>query len=181
MKGLFTRAKLSVATSYIYPAGLRRPYVLGALIAIPVVALFVVNALVGGGTWVSGGPLSSNHAVFGNDCNTCHEPYAAVTNARCESCQEKAGDTEGAYGFEPHYRYRSDEFDRAAPSSKEVACFACHTEHVGRYAGITTADNSRCASCHFQSFQNEHPGFQFIVEILPVPANLFFSHTFHVM
>lgn len=179
-KGFFTKARLSVASSYVYPARQWRPYVIGALIAVPILAIFVYDAFAGRGDLVSNGPLSSNHALFGQDCSTCHAPYEAVTNARCESCHEKVGDPEGVYSFQTHYRYRSDDFDRSAPASSETACFGCHTEHVGGNEMITRVENRRCASCHFGSFTDEHPELEFVAENLADPANLFFPHTVHV-
>ena len=169
-----------MASRYVYPAGQWRPYAVGALIALPVAALFVVDAFAGRGALVSNGPLSSSHALFGQDCSTCHEAFTAVTNARCESCHEKVGANTGVYSYEVHYRYRSDDFDRSAPASREVPCFACHTEHVGRDQPITRVADARCASCHFDSFTGAHPEFQFAAENLPDPANLFFPHTVHV-
>lgn len=179
-KGFFTKARLSVAGNYVYPARQWRPYVLGALIAAPILGIFVYDAFAGRGDLVSNGPLSSNHALFGQDCATCHDPYQAVTNARCESCHEKVGAPVGVYGFEAHYRYRSDDFDRSAPASSEMECFACHTEHVGGDEMITRVDNARCSSCHFDSFTDEHPEMQFVADNLADPANLFFPHTVHV-
>lgn len=179
MKGFFSRARLSVAAQYVYPARQRRPYVLGAIVALPLVALFVINAVAGRGQLVSNGPLSTNHALFGGDCSTCHAPFGAVTNARCESCHEKVGDPAGIYSFKTHYRYRSSDFDRSAPSSKEGACFTCHVEHTGRAQTLTAVGNDRCASCHFGSF-DAHPEFQFAAERVADPANLYFSHTVHV-
>jgi len=179
MKGLFSRARLSVASRYLIPARQRRPYLIGLALTIPLMALFALSAFAGKGELVSNGPLSSNHALFGQDCATCHKSFASVTNARCESCHEKAGDAVKAYGFDTHYRYRSHDFDRSAPSSKEGACFSCHTEHRGRDQLITRVANSKCESCHFTSFA-EHPEFEFVAKQLKDPANIKFEHTLHV-
>ena len=153
---------------------------MGALIAVPVAALFLVDAFAGRGTLVSNGPLSSNHALFGQDCATCHEAFTAVTNARCESCHEKVGAPVGLYSYASHYRYRSDEVDRSAPTSREVPCFGCHTEHVGRDHPIARVADAQCASCHFAGLQEGHPEFRFAAAQQPDPANLFFPHTVHV-
>ena len=179
-KGFFTRARLSVATGYIRLGRRARWYWLGLIVALPLIALLVLDGLMGSGALVSNGPLSSNHALFGQDCATCHEPFGGVTEARCQSCHEKAGDPLGVYGFQAHYRYRSDSFDRAAASSLESGCFECHREHEGRDALITRVPDDRCGSCHFDRFSAEHPEFQFVAESLPDPANLFFPHTVHV-
>jgi hypothetical protein len=179
MKGFFSRARLSVAGKYLTPSGQRGPYLIGLILAIPLVALFAISAFGGEGELVSNGPLSSNHALFGQDCATCHQAFGSVTDARCESCHETAGDAVKAHGFDTHYRYRSADFDRSAASSKEGACFSCHTEHRGRDAVITRVANTQCASCHFRSF-DEHPEFEFVAEGLKDPANLKFEHTIHV-
>ncbi len=179
MKGLFSRARLSVAARYLNPAGQRRPYVLGAILTLPLMALFALSAFAGKGDLVSNGPLSSNHALFGQDCATCHQAFTSVTNARCESCHEKAGDPVKAYAFDTHYRYRSSNFDRSAASSKEAGCIGCHVEHRGRDRSITQVGDANCASCHFSGFA-EHPEFEFVAKNLRDPSNLKFEHTVHV-
>lgn len=179
MKGLFTRARLSVASKYLMPAGQRGPYMIGLIITVPLLALFALSAFGGKGELVSNGPLSSNHALFGQDCATCHKAFGSVTDARCESCHETAGSKVKSYGFDTHYRYRSHDFDRTAASSKEGSCFSCHTEHRGRDHLIARVDDSRCASCHFKSFA-QHPEFEFVAKAIKDPANLKFEHTIHV-
>ncbi len=179
MKGLFSRARLTVASKYLMPARQRWPYLIGLILTIPLMAVFAVSAVAGKAELVSNGPLSSNHALFGQDCGTCHEAFGSVTNARCESCHEKSGDPVKAYAFDTHYRYRSQEFDRTASSSSEGACFSCHTEHRGREQVITHVADTQCASCHFKSVA-QHPEFEFVSHELKDPANLKFEHTVHV-
>lgn len=180
-KGFFGRAGLPVAGRYLYPAGQRRVLQVGAVALFLVLSIFLVDRFVARGRIVSNGPLSVSHALFAEDCTTCHAPFEGVTDGRCASCHEESRDPLGQHTFAAHYVYRSGEFDRSAPSSEEYTCAACHGEHAGRDASLTDVPDNRCVGCHtFGSFQTEHPEFHFAAEGLPDPANLRFSHTLHV-
>ena len=180
-KGFFGRARLPVAGRYLYPAGQRRVLQVGALALFLVLLIFFSDLFLTQGRLVSNGPLSASHALFAEDCTTCHAPFESVTDGRCASCHEESGDPLGRHTFAAHYVYRSGELDRSAPSSREYACAACHGEHGGRDASLTNVPDNRCVGCHiFGSFETEHPEFHFAAEGLPDPANLLFPHTVHV-
>lgn len=179
-KGFFSRLRLPVAKEYVYPSSRNGMFLVGGVGALLVLGLFSFNAFVQKGALVSNGPLSSNHASFGGDCQTCHTPFEAVTDDKCSVCHEKYGDELGVHTFESHYLYRSADFTRVVPQPNEPECFACHNEHVGRDAPITEVADALCLQCHdFGSFNTGHPEFEAVADSLEDP-NLKFPHTLHV-
>ena len=179
-KGFFSDLWLPVAERYLYARPRRTMFLAGGIGAALVLGLFAFDAIEREGVLVSNGPLSSNHALFGNDCSTCHTPLEGATDVKCQTCHEKYGDELGVYGFASHYLYHSDDFDRAAPASQELACATCHQEHNGLDAAISSAPSDACGSCHGYAQFEAHPQFDFVAEEEPDDANLHFSHTQHV-
>ncbi len=180
-KGFFSDVRLPVAKTYVYPPSRRAMVLVGGGGALLILAVFAFNLTLQRGTLISNGPLSSNHAVFGDDCSTCHTPFGDVTDAQCSVCHEKYGDRLGLHTFAAHYLYRSGDLSRAVARPDEPACFACHTEHVGRDAPITRVDDAPCLACHrYGSFNRRHPEFDVIAAQTPDPANLSFPHALHV-
>ena len=181
-KGSFTELELPVSRRYLTPASRRRMLLYGGLAAVALLAFFLIDALVGGGRFITNGPLSSSHAGFEDDCGNCHfGPGREVSDERCSTCHEKFGDELGIYTHDAHYVYRSDDFRRLVPSPDERPCFACHTEHEGRNADITRISDSHCLTCHeFGSFGREHPQFDFAADQLPDSGALHFEHVHHV-
>lgn len=181
-KGIFSDARLPVARTYVYPSSRNAMFFIGGGGALLIAALFAFNITAQEGTLVSNGPLSSNHAAFGEDCSTCHDPIAGVSNAKCSTCHEKYGDDVGIHTFTAHYLYRTDDFTRVVPSANEGPCFQCHTEHVGRDNPITQVADDQCLTCHaYGSFNDEHPEFAFARNNEPDESNLKFPHTLHVV
>ncbi len=179
-KGFFSRLRLPVAKEYVYPSPRTGMFLVGGVGALLVLGLFSANAFLQQGALVSNGPLSSNHASFGGDCQACHTPFQAVTDAKCSVCHEKYGDEVGVHTFASHYLYRSGDFTRVVPQPDEPECFACHSEHVGRDAPITQVADALCLQCHaFGSFNEDHPEFDAVADSLEDP-NLKFPHTLHV-
>ncbi len=181
-KGSFGDLSLPVARAYVPTRSRNLLLLVGGLGGLVILAVFAFDVVVQRGTLISNGPLSSNHAVFGDDCSTCHTPLGDVSDDQCAVCHEKYGDEIGLHTFASHYLYRSGDFTRLVPSPKEVACVACHTEHVGREVVITKVDDDACLSCHaFGSFNREHPEFRFAADSLVDQANLTFPHAHHVL
>ena len=180
-KGRFGRVGLPVADAYPLPPSRRLLFALGGIAVVALAAVLVWDRLAGRRGVISGGPLSSSHAVFTDDCGRCHDPVARqVTDARCASCHEKFGDDLGIYSFARHYLYRSDDFRRLVPSEHEVACAGCHREHRGREAQITRLDDGACRDCHFDSFGGGHPEFGFAADTRADSTALRFPHVHHV-
>lgn len=79
----------------------------------------------------SAGPMSTAHAVFGDQCALCHvkgASYSAtVSDNRCLSCHNAPAHT-------PRQTFTP-------------ACSSCHVEHRGRQRLAATAD-SGCTQCH---------------------------------
>ncbi len=180
-KGSYSRQRLPAAGAY--PPTDRRARLLrwGAVAAAVVLAAVVWDRVAGSGAVSSGGPLSSSHAAFGDDCSNCHASgQRRVTAESCSICHEKHGDELGTFSFAAHYVYRSDDFRRVVPSPDEAPCFRCHDEHRGRHAQITAVPDRRCRSCHFDSFGRRHPEFRFAAENEPDDDALAFGHLHHL-
>ncbi len=180
-KGSFGDVELPVARSYPARAARNKMLLAGAALVAFALGAVVFDELVGRGALASNGPLSSDHAAFEGDCANCHDPeLREASDERCSVCHEKFGDELGVYNFAAHYIYRSDDFRRLVPDEHEVACFTCHLEHEGRDAPITRVDDVRCDSCHFGSFRDEHPEFDFVAERIPDSDAVGFAHIHHV-
>ncbi|MGI9487378.1 MAG: hypothetical protein ACR2RF_16175 [Geminicoccaceae bacterium] len=117
------------------------------------------------------GPLTAAHAhlIDGKRCDLCHEGHereglslikAVVEfqdmSERCGECHDFDG-----HGARPHNMPVSD-----GRTSAEIGCIACHTEHKGNDADISTLPDADCHSCHeadkrFEGFAKgsdpEHP------------------------
>jgi hypothetical protein len=176
----FAPSHLPVAQKYPERPERGRLYAIVAISLVLVILPFLVDALFGTAGSVSDGPLSGSHALFGNDCTTCHTPGEGTPDVKCKACHEKSGDAIGNYTWAQHYLYRSADFDRSAPSTAEVSCSVCHTEHQGRNATLTRVADARCGRCHEQTSLDVHSEFDFIAESVPDPANLQFTHVTHV-
>lgn len=145
---------------------------------------------------MTSGPLSSSHANFGDDCAKCHTPFGQVEDAKCSICHKKnltrsarsspfafLSSPVGQYSFQSHYLYRSDSLTRSRNVSvqdEEQPCRACHTEHRGSDFKLSHVANSMCASCHFESFTEDHPDFFFARTAAADDSALKFTHIKHV-
>ena len=117
----------------------------------------------------SAGPVSSSHAVFGQQCELCHVPVLKATrftpafgrrnhvpDSACLSCHNVGG----------HF---------ATASTANPTCGSCHTEHIGSTHLAATADHT-CTACHadlearagytlrvaarIHNFAQDHPDFR---------------------
>lgn len=144
---------------------------LSTAVLIAVLAVFVWLT---GGRAFSPGELSAlnrsgaevggfkSHAEFSDDCGECHEPFAGVTVARCESCHEnitaqREGTVEGVHGrIDPtevtdcatcHLEHRGADYDLLQAAivhfDHGVTRFSL-TKHATDYDGLTIA----CDGCH---------------------------------
>lgn len=185
-KGVFGALRLAVSRKYIFPDRRKAMMVTGGLVALAVVAYFLVDFFLLGNRFTTTGPLSSSHATFEKDCAKCHAQFDEVTNAKCSICHEKAGDDLGAYTFAGHYVFRSGDVRRISTSAKKHAgqedpCYSCHQEHLGRNAAIINVPDARCIECHaYGSFNKNHPQFDFAAEKIPDDSTMKFTHIRHV-
>jgi predicted CXXCH cytochrome family protein len=180
-KGFFSPDRFPVTNRYLEAAGRGRLFAIGAVAAIALSALFVGDAFLGPATTIARGPLSESHALFGEQCSTCHVPMGGVPNEKCTACHQQSGGALGPYTFARHYLYRSGDHDRSAPGSSEMPCASCHREHQGRHEPLLEVADATCTSCHaVGSFRRGHPEFGFAAQRVPDPANLHFPHVLHV-
>ncbi len=171
---------LPVARTYPKGRSKRLLYLVGVAGALVLVGLFAFDVTFLNAGTLAGGKLTSHHASFGAECNSCHTPVEGVVDEKCEVCHEKYGDNIGIHSFEAHYLYRSTDFSRVVPSVDEVSCVTCHSEHDGRDAQPTMVADAQCASCHDLKGFDVHPEFDFVAERLVDEANLKFPHVYHV-
>lgn len=180
-KGVFGKPELPVAKSYLYPEGRNRLLLAVGLLGLVAAALFAGDAWLRQGRLISSGPLTSAHADFEDDCQSCHSSFEPVADKKCLVCHEKYGADPALHGFDSHYVYRSGDLSRAFRRDGETACFDCHPEHAGRSAVMTLVSDDKCLSCHdFGSFDSRHPQFEFLADGLADDSKLAFTHIRHV-
>ncbi len=150
------------------------------MVATLVVGGLAASLSMGRSELVASGPLSSSHAVFGEDCVACHTPFTEAVGEKCSLCHESGADSLGDYSFDAHFVYVSGDHTRAVPHDGETTCAGCHLEHQGRTAVLTAVDDAGCESCHGFSGLATHPEFDFVAEELPDDAGLRFTHVRHV-
>ena len=180
-KGFFGPVDLPVTRSYVYPVTRNRLLIIGLVAGGLIAATLVINMQFFRSSLISNGPLSTNHAAIEPECASCHTASEAVSDEKCSVCHEKFADGLGVHTFGAHYVYMSADLTRAFGGEGELACAACHTEHRGRDAVITSVPDASCKGCHeFGSFNAEHPEFEFAAKSLPDDQNLTFTHIKHV-
>ena len=186
-KGAFTGLSLSISKKYIYPVSRKWMVLLGLVGCFVFSGYFFLDSFLQDNTFISSGPLSSNHANFENDCSNCHIPLSSVSNEKCSRCHESSPSKTEFYSFSAHYKYRANGGARVETASttfanRESDCYLCHPEHLGRLTPIIDDNDSKCLSCHhFGSFNTGHPEFEFARTKTPDDANLQFTHVNHVI
>ncbi len=184
-KGSFSPLKLPVSKQYIYPITRRRMIAIGVLGCLAFALYFLADTIFFNDSLISSGPLSSQHANLEKDCAHCHQSFGDVASDKCSGCHDLSGNRGRIFDFAAHYIYRSDNLERRNLGQKEYSdyerpCYACHLEHRGRRAPVTSAPDARCQSCHnFGSFNSGHPEFAFARNQTPDNGNLIFSHINH--
>lgn len=182
-KGFFGIHRLSVSETYLPPAKLFTYLKPSAVTALALLAVLLFNLVFARGSFLVPGEMSSNHANFGAQCYSCHATLGSPPDEKCSICHEKVGDQRGAYSFASHYLYKTDSLARLInprTHDLELDCRKCHMEHRGRATGLVNVLNTRCVDCHFSSFANAHPDFEFIRKKTPDDSTLIFSHIRHV-
>lgn len=184
-KGTFSDIRLPVAMKYIFPVSRRPMIVSGGIVALMFLLFYFINTSLQSGSFISPGPLSSNHANFEENCQKCHELGKMVTIEKCSVCHEKTSNDFGIYKFSAHYLYKSKDVRKVEKSSleysdREMLCFSCHMEHRGRNASITKVSDRKCIRCHeYGSFNSAHPEFEFADKNIPDDSTLIMTHNRH--
>jgi hypothetical protein len=185
-KGAFSDLKLSVSRQYVFPDPRRAMMAAGGLLCFGILIYYVIDFFFLKSSVTASGPLSSFHANFEKNCQSCHEQFNAATSAKCSVCHEKTGDKLGVYTFASHYVYHSGETSRIKTAGqnfaeREETCAVCHQEHQGRDAAVTNVPDSYCTTCHvYGTFNQNHPQFQFVAKKAPDDSTLAFTHIRHV-
>jgi len=180
-KGSFGRQRLPVSKAYLRPVSRKQGLLFGGLAVLAVLLYYGFDFVASQGRALSNGPLSSSHANLGQDCASCHDAAASVTDEKCGVCHEKFGDELGVFSFKAHYLYRTMDFTRDVPSPNETPCLACHPEHLGRNASLVNVSDNRCIACHaYAPFERNHPQMAFVTENQKDDTTLTFPHIHHV-
>lgn len=154
-------------------------------------------ALLAGGVWLATqfgigsrqylpGPVTANHATFGDRCETCHDSFQNAPDPRCLACHP--GEVRVAEVPDVgRVRFAHSPFAIA-----ENACATCHLEHLGD-SGLRAVPDVACVSCHgdlearagapavanLTSFPS-HPEFSPLRPGQSDPARLRFNHHVHL-
>lgn len=180
-KGNFGPTRLSVSERYVRPISRGGMLGLGLAVALALAVVGWIDHLWSGSRLLSGGPLSSAHAMLETDCAACHTAFEAVSDEACSTCHEKLGDDLGRYSLAAHTLYRSSDFERLAAPEHEPACADCHLEHGGRDVPPISVVDATCGTCHERSaFADDHPDFAFTQNPAGDDAALAFAHGHHV-
>ena len=185
-KGTFSRLRLSVSKRYLYPRSRKKMILLGVLGVVLFGVYFGGGWVVQGGRVLSSGPLSTHHAALESDCRRCHDRATRSISANCSGCHEPQTSKQRFFSFVAHYLYKSRDVERVKQAREkfrlqEQPCTACHPEHQGRNATIVVARDRTCTRCHaLDSFEDDHPEFDFVQKPPYDEANLKFTHAMHV-
>ncbi len=183
-KGTFGDVRLSVTKKYIFPLSRKLMMRIGGIGCAVVAMYYAADSLLLKNTFIASGPVSANHANFEHECAKCHAPFKGVNDARCSTCHEKTNDKLGVYSFAAHYLYRSEMPSRIQDAKRKNAtdekmCAACHPDHNGRDGKLTVVTDAKCASCHYSSFNNDHPQFEFARMNVRDDSTLMMTHVKH--
>lgn len=124
----------------------------------------------------SPGPVSAEHAIFGNECTSCHTTWSEVKDVSCVGCHEAP-------------------MHHATLKIVEPRCATCHQEHRGMDALVDVPDK-QCLQCHTDlqkvyagtkierqilHFTKGHPEFVKIREKRKDESQLIFNHKIHLL
>ena len=179
-KGAFSPVGLPVSRRYVYPINRNRIWWIGLGLAGVAALTLMVDLAVRNGSLVANGSLSSSHAAIGDNCVACHTPFEEVSSQKCSLCHERSTDVLGEYTFDAHYVHVSGDRTRAFGRDGEMTCADCHTEHRGRFAELTTVNETGCVACHLFDRFGMHPEFDFEAELRADDNGLAFTHIRHV-
>jgi len=105
----------------------RRYFLVGAIVAAAGFGLWLFLGSTGGDLQYMPGPVTQNHATFGERCESCHDPFENIRNDACLACHPSRA----------HSAFVLEDAD----------CRACHVEHLGD-TGMLDVSNQACVVCH---------------------------------
>lgn len=130
-----------------------RPWMLG--LALPLLAFLGVSFKLGWRHFFVPGTTTDGHHLMEESCNSCHSPFAGVSNDRCSGCHraELAGDTHPPALFDdPRWAADLEKMDVSS-------CATCHAEHHGAKKSVTVPRDF-CFACHSDMAERaSHRGF----------------------
>lgn len=133
------------------------------------------------------GPVTQNHATFGDRCETCHVSFANAPDPQCLAChpgEVRTAELEGVGRVQ---------FAHAEFALAEDSCATCHLEHLGD-TGLRAVPDVACTKCHadlqtrpgapelakdIASFPG-HPEFAVLRPGAQDPGKLRFNHNIHL-
>jgi len=106
-------------------------------------------------SFLSSGPISEAHSVFGDRCNACHlDSFAAVPDRACLGCHAAVGD---------HARHlaagspaESSTSQQHRTSLESADCVDCHHEHGGART-LARLPDALCSGCHSIALGSKAP------------------------
>ena len=127
-KGLAQRLDLNYFRKPHFFRDWRRRLTLIAAIAAAVGALPLIIGVGGSKKALSNGPVSRAHAIFEENCSSCHtRAFSKVEDVDCKKCHDGPIHKENAVG--------------------EARCAECHLEHRGA-ARLADVNDRHCTRCH---------------------------------
>lgn len=110
------------------PDFFRRRYLLvGTIVAALGLGLWFYLGATGGQLQYNPGPVTQNHATFGERCESCHDPFQNIQNDACLACHPSR--------------------DHSPFVVQDADCRSCHVEHLGD-TGMLDVSNQACTVCH---------------------------------
>jgi hypothetical protein len=165
----------------------RRFALVGIAAVILGVAIWAATQLGIGSRQYLPGPVTPNHATFGDRCETCHDSFANAPDSRCLACHP----SEVRVAELPDVGRVA--FAHSQFATTEDACATCHLEHLGD-SGLRDVPDVACVRCHgdlearpgapeiakrLTSFAS-HPEFGALRPGQADPAKLRFNHHVHL-
>ena len=104
------------------------------------------------------GELVEGHQKTGDDCFSCHQPFAGLPNERCIACHTLADIGRDTVKFTERTLFHK--------ALAAMECVACHGEHQGRNADLTPdgfthallspSNAAECVACHAKPTDDLH-------------------------
>jgi hypothetical protein len=119
----------------------KRFALVGIAAALLGVGIWAVTAGVIGSRQYLPGPVTPNHATFGDRCETCHDAFQNAPDPRCLACHP------GEERVAELPEIGRVQFAHSPYALAEDACATCHLEHLGD-SGLRAVPDVACVSCH---------------------------------
>lgn len=105
----------------------RRYFLAGTVVTLAGLGLWYFMTSTGGHLQYMPGPVTQNHATFGERCESCHDPFENIRNDACLACHPSR--------------------EHSPFVVQDADCRDCHVEHLGD-EGLLDVGNQACVTCH---------------------------------